>query len=163
MKKLLFIFAVTFFCGTLWVVQAQTQETFVTVEYTEQGTIKTDDFSLGGGIVQILNNSVMIIFSENSSLNRSYVFDDINTMNFERRDVNAIKNVDADKFKVVFDGNTLHITAQQSIGKVSVYSIIGARVAELESDANIAQINLSSLPSGAYIVQARTNIVKIIK
>jgi hypothetical protein len=158
-----FLFAVALLCGAVWVAQAQTQITYVTVEYTEQGTIKTDDFSLEGGLVQILNNSVMIVFAENPALNRTYVFDDINTMNFERRTVNAIENADAETFKVHFDGNILHINAAQSIGKVNVYSITGARVAEVESAAHTAQMNLSALPKGTYIVQTGTNSVKIIK
>jgi len=163
MKKKRLIFAAILLCGAVWVAQAQIQETFVTVEYTEQGTIKTEDFSLEGGIVQILNNSVMIIFSENPSLNRTYVFDNINTMKFERRDVNTIKNVEAENFKIYFDGNTLHISATQSIGTVNVYSITGARVAGVENNAITAQINLSTLPTGVYIVQAGANTVKIIK
>jgi len=163
MKKLLFIFAVTLFCGTVWVAKAQTQETFVTVEYTQQGTVKTDIFSLEGGIVQILNNSVMIIFSDNPALNRTYLFDDINTMNFEKRNVSIHENLGEENFKIYFDGNVLHINSVQTIGKVNVYSITGALVAEVESNANTAQINLSSLPKGAYIVQTGTNNIKIIK
>jgi hypothetical protein len=75
----------------------------------------------------------------------------------------SIENIDANRFNVCFDGNTLYITAVQSIGNINVYSITGARVAEMESDANIAQINLSSLPNGAYIVHVGANKVKIIK
>jgi hypothetical protein len=163
MKKIQIPFAIALFCGALWVAQAQTQETFVTVEYTEQSTIKTDDFSLEGGIVQILNNSVMITFSDNPALNRTYVFDDINTMSFEKRNVSVPENAGEENFKIYFDGNTLHIKAAQTIGKINVYSITGALVAEVDSNANTAQINLSALSNGAYMVQAGTNIVKIIK
>jgi hypothetical protein len=158
-----FLFAVALLCGAFWVAQAQTQATYVTVKYTEQGAIKTDFFSMEGGLVQILNNSVMFVFAENPSLNRSYVFDDVNTMNFEQRNVSILENMNEENFKVFFDGNILHINAAQSVGKVSVYSITGARVAEVKSDAHTAQINLSALPKGTYIVQAGTHSVKIIK
>ncbi|MCL2290115.1 MAG: T9SS type A sorting domain-containing protein [Bacteroidetes bacterium] len=162
MKKQLF-FAALLLCGALWVAQAQTQEKFLTVEYTSQGTIKTDDFSFEGGIVQILNNMVMIIFPANPVLNRIYLFDDINTMNFEQRDVSIVKNVDTEYFKAYFYGGILHITAAQTVGKVNVYSIIGAWVAGIESYADTAQINLSALPKGVYVVQIGARKVKIIK
>ena len=155
-----------FVTALLWSVfglaQAQTQEIFVTVKYTEQGTVKTDNFSLEGGIVQILNNTVLAIFAGNPTLNRVYQFDDINTMSFEQRNVGVSEN-ETENFKVFFDGNTLHITAVQVVGTVSVYSVTGALVAQVESNTNTAQINLSALPKGAYMVQTGTNIVKIIK
>jgi hypothetical protein len=162
MKKV-FIFVAVLLCGTVSAAQAQNQETFVTVEYTTQGTLKTDNFSIEGGKVQIFNNTVMVTFLGNPTLNRIYVFDDISTMNFERRIVNVNEYVDAENFKVYFDGNILHIIAAQTVGVVNVYSITGAWMAGVESDANIAQINLSALPKGVYIVQAGTNKVKIIK
>jgi hypothetical protein len=84
-------------------------------------------------------------------------------MNFERRHVSVLESAIEENFKVFFDGHILHIHATQSVGKVSVYSITGARVAEVESDAHNAQINLSALPKGTYIVQAGTHSVKIIK
>ena len=159
-KPLFFVIAL------LWSViggaQAQTQEIFVTVEYSEQGTVKTDDFSLEGGIVQIKNNTVLALFAGNSALNREYRFDDINTMSFEQRNVGVNEN-ETENFKVFFDGNTLNITAVQVVGAVSVYSVTGALVAQVESSTNTAQINLSALPKGVYMVQAGKNIVKIIK
>jgi len=159
-KPLFFVTALLW--GVIGLVQAQTQEIFVTVKYTEQGTVKTDNFSLEGGIVQILNNTVLAIFEGNPALNRVYRFDDINTMSFEQRNVGVREN-ETENFKVFFDGNTLNITAVQVVGTVSVYSVTGALVAQIESNTNFAQINLSALPKGVYMVQAGTNIVKIIK
>ena len=155
-------FTIALLWGVVGLAQAQTQEIFVTVKYTEQGTVKTDDFSLEGGIVQILNNTVLVIFEGNPALNRVYQFDDINTMSFEQRNVGVSEN-ETENFKVFFDGNTLNITALQVVGAASVYSVTGALVAQVESCTNTAQINLSALPKGVYMVQAGKNIVKIIK
>jgi hypothetical protein len=162
MKKIRLILAVALLCGIVWVAQAQTQETFLTVKFTEAGILKTDDFSFEGGMVQILNNSVMVIFSGNSSLNRTYQFDDIENMKFERRGV-SVGSIDTENFQVYLNGNMLNISAAQSVGKVNVYSITGAWVAGVDSQTNTAQINISALPAGAYIVQAGANVVKIIK
>jgi hypothetical protein len=84
-------------------------------------------------------------------------------MSFEQRPVNAIEDIVAENFKINFDGNTLYISAMQSIGTVNVFSISGAKVISVDSNASNTQINLSALPKGAYIVQAGTNKVKIIK
>jgi hypothetical protein len=161
-KKRLLLFAALLF-SAIWVTQAQTQETFVTVKHYQQGILKTDIISMKGGIAQILNNTVMIFFANNPAQNRSYEFDNINTMNFELRNVSVPENIISENLKVYFDGVTLHITSTQAIGKVIVFSFTGAQVAEVESDTNTAQINLSALPKGAYIVQAGTNKVKFIK
>jgi len=42
-------FATALLWSVVGLVQAQTQEIFVMVDYSEQGTVKTDDFSLEGG------------------------------------------------------------------------------------------------------------------
>jgi hypothetical protein len=164
MKQKRFILLLFLFGASVCVAQAQTQQTYVKVEYTDNGTVKTDDFTLDGGKVQIKNNQVLVIFAENPALNKMYLFDNINSMFFEQRNVGVNENCATEDFKVYLDGSgILSITATQPVGKVSVYSVTGAYVAGMETDAITAQINLSSLPQGVYIVQAGSNIVKIIK
>jgi len=160
MKKQL-LFAVLLLCGAVWAAPVQAQKMYLTVKHVSQGNVVTDDFSLEGGIVQILNNTVSVIYSGNPTLNRTYQFDNIKSMGF--RNVYGVKNIDAENFKAYFDGNILHVTATQTLGTVNVYSITGARMAGVESATNTAQINLSALPNGVYIVQAGTNTVKIVK
>ena len=126
MKQKRFIFLLLLFGVTVWGAKAQTQQTFVKVEYTDNGTVKTDDFSLEGGKVQIKNNQVLVIFAENPSLNKVYLFDNINSMFFERRKVGVNENSATEDFKVYLDGSgILNITATQPVGKVSVYSVTG--------------------------------------
>jgi hypothetical protein len=164
MKPKRFIFLLLLLGVSGWVAQAQTQETFVKVEHLDGATVKTDDFSLKGGYVQIKNNQVLVIFAENPALNKIYLFDNINSMFFEQRNVGVNENSTPEDFKVYLDGSgILYITAAQPIGKVSVYSVTGALVADIENNASNAQINLSAIPKGAYLVQAGTNKVKIIK
>ena len=164
MKKKRFIFLLLLLGVTIWVAQAQTQQTYVKVEYIDNGTVKTDDFSLVGGKVQIKNNQVLVLFAENPALNKTYLFDNINSMFFEQRNVGVDENSATEDFKVYLDGSgILNITATQPVGKVSVYSVTGALVAGTDTHAPTAQINLSALPKGAYFVQAGNNIVKIIK
>jgi len=164
MKRNRFILLLLFLGVSVWVAQAQTKETFVKVEYTDNGTVKTDDFSLKGGYVQIKNNQVLVIFAENPLLNKMYLFDNINSMFFEQRNVGVNENSTTEDFKVYLDGSgILNITATQPVGKVSVYSVTGVYVAGTETDAPTAQINLSAFPKGAYFVQAGSNTVKIVK
>jgi len=164
MKLNRFIFLLLLLGGSVWVAQAQTKETFVKVNYTDNGTVQTDDFSLKGGYVQIKNNQVLVIFPENSLLNKIYVFDNINSMFFEQRNVGVDETCLTEDFKVYLDGSgILNITATQPIGKVSLYSVSGACVYSLETDAPTAQINLAAFPKGAYFVQAGNNTVKIVK
>jgi hypothetical protein len=162
--KLRFIFLLLFFGVSVWGAQAQTQQTYVKVEYLDGTTVKTDDFSFEGGKVQIKNDQVLVIFAANPSLNKVYEFDNINSMFFEQRNVGVNENSATENVTVYLDNSgILNITATQPVGKVSVYSVTGARVAGVESNAATVQINLASLPQGAYFVQAGNNIVKIIK
>jgi hypothetical protein len=159
MKKKLFLFAVVL-SGIVWVAQAQIQETFLTVT-TSSGT---ENFSLAGGEVQILNNAVNIVFAENPALNRHYAFDKVTSLSFEQRNIQSgVESVSAAAFKAIIDNNgVLQISAEQALGAVRVYSLAGVLVATIESSDNTAVINLSAQPQGTYIVQAGKNQVKII-
>ena len=158
-KKLFLLSAVLL--AASWVIQAQNQETFLTV-VTSSGT---DDFSLEGGEVQILNNTVSIVYEEDATLNRSYVFDNVESFTFALRNVTGIESVDVNRFNAYIDKNdVLYISSPvQALGTIHVYAISGTLVASIESDSNTAAFNLSAQPKGAYIVQVGINKVKIIK
>src|SRR5690554_192281 len=75
----------------------------------------------------------------------------------------SVGSVNADDFVSYFDGNILRVSSNKSLDKVFVYAVNGALVAYTENSSNRAEIDLSSLPKGIYIVQVKSNKVKIIK
>ncbi|MDL2312835.1 T9SS type A sorting domain-containing protein [Bacteroidales bacterium OttesenSCG-928-B11] len=185
MKKLLLIITIAILCGAVWTAQAQVQKTFLKVIYVdlvtveinvydpdlamwidvevEQYTVLTDDFPIEGGIVQIRNNEVTVVFADSVEQNRSYLFDDVISMEFEQRTVQGIKEMETIKFSAYFVGDVLHLSSEQMLGNVSIYSITGALVAGINNAGNTAQINLPGLSKGVYIVRAGTSSVKTIK
>lgn len=159
MAKKLFLLSIVLFAVN-WFAPAQNQETFLTV-VTSSGT---DDFSLAGGEVQILNNTVSIVYAENATLNRNYTFDNVKSLSFTLRNATGIDSVAVNKFNAYIDKNdVLNISSVQTLGTVHVYSLSGALVASIESNGNTAAINLSTQPKGTYIVQVGISKVKVIR
>jgi len=63
--------------------------------------------------------------------------------------------------------NTLNLSYSQDISTVEVYNLLGQRISAISVNANQAQIDMSNLPSAAYIVKVTANnqvkTVRVIK
>ncbi|GHT53959.1 hypothetical protein FACS189446_2560 [Bacteroidia bacterium] len=161
MKKIFLIIAMLapFICA-----HSQTKSSYLKVIHRTSGSAAIDEIAFNGGEVSILDNMVTIAFASDPSKNKTYAFDKVVSLAFETRTETAIPEVEDKLFNVFLDKNSvLHIQSLQPIGQVHVYSIMGVLVAQTNSVSTVADIDLSSVPQGVYIVQVDTWKVKIRK
>jgi hypothetical protein len=60
--------------------------------------------------------------------------------------------------------DVLNLSYSQNINKVQVINILGQEVKTVTMDANQAQVDMSNLPSGTYLVKVTSdNQVKTVK
>jgi hypothetical protein len=143
---------------------AQSKNSYLTVVHSTSGTPVADEIAFNGGEITILNNTVTVAFAEKPSNNRTYDFDKIISFAFETRIETAISTVEDVVLSAFIDkSNILHIQSAQAIGRVQVYSIVGTLVALSDTQSTVADINLSHLPTGIYLVKTGDYTQKIIK
>ena len=72
---------------------------------------------------------------------------------------NAISNNTIEGFKFYPNpvDNTLNMTAQNNIEKISITNVSGQEVIKLNPDKTQTQVDMSSLPNGIYFVKAQVN------
>jgi hypothetical protein len=123
-----------------------------------------EDFLLEDAEVLIKGDEVSIVYEKEPEKNRKFDFDRIKTFEFELRSVTGNNKVRAIIFRAYMDGTgMLHVEAEQALGQVNVYTTTGVLVASKKTGDNQAQINLSAVPRGVYVVQTGTNSLLIIK
>ena len=123
-----------------------------------------EEFALTGAEVQIAGNTVTIAYAAEPAKNRSFNFDNVQSFAFELRNVSSVGETKTVSFRAYTDGaGILHIEAEHPLGQVNVYNLSGVAVASAKTDGTQAQINLSALPRGVYIVQSGVNRLSIIK
>lgn len=69
----------------------------------------------------------------------------------------------AKPIRLTCDNNTLRITSQSALGTVDIYSITGTKLRSEMSNSSCADIGISALASGLYIVTTATSSAKFIK
>jgi len=167
-KKLSLLFlALAWILAGVNVNAQETQEAYLKLTHYPTSSSTTpiiDEFSLNRAEVQVKGSEVSINYSAEPAKNRMFNFDLITSFEFVLRTVTAIKNVEASVLKVFLDeAKTLHVEATEALGQVNVYSVTGVLVASQKTGETQAQINLSSAPTGAYIVKTGTKRLLIVK
>lgn len=162
MKKKIYILAValvaTFAC------MYANASSFLKVTYVTEEGLSSDNFSIEGGEVQILDNAVNVVYSGNPDLNKTYVFDDIRSLQFEIQ--TSTGNINSDiRLSVYTDARAgiLYLCAKEPLGLVSIYSIAGTIVSSANSNNTEINIDIKGLCSGVYIVKSGNQIVKFVK
>ncbi|MEA4984770.1 MAG: T9SS type A sorting domain-containing protein [Paludibacter sp.] len=161
MKQKIYILVVALVAMTVSL-QAQASS-FLRVTYATESGTNADNFSIEGGEIQILDNTVNIVFSGNPEQNRTYLFDDIRSLQFEIQ--TSTGNLELDVPLVVYTdkAGVLHLRAMESLGLINVYSIAGTLVASVKSDTTEACIDFKEARPGMYIVKTGNQTVKFIK
>ncbi len=162
MKKKIYILTVALI-ATVACIHAGTS--YLTVNYVTGEGPDSDYFSVEGGEVQILNDTVKIVFASNPTQNRTYNFDSVRSMQF------AGVSVSVDEVKFHSQLNTfvdhkaglLHLKAKEPLGLISIYSVAGNMVTHINTESTEVDINIQNLCSGVYFVKKANHIVKFIK
>lgn len=162
MKKKIYILAVAFIATIAYMYASASS--FLKVTYVTEDGLSSDNFSIEGGEVQILDNAVNVVYPGNPDLNKTYVFDDIRSLQFEVQ--TATGNINSDiKLSVYPDARAgiLCLRAKEPLGLVSIYSIAGTIVSSVNSNSQEVNIDIRELRSGVYIVKSGNQIVKFVK
>jgi hypothetical protein len=135
------------------------------VDYvTEDNTITYDEFSIEAGKVQILDDTVKIVFPSAPDSNRSYAFDAVRSMVFSlQTPTSEVANVQLPVTAYVDKVGTLHLHAAKLIGHVSIYSITGTLVSTFEANSTAAHIDFGKFQAGVYLLKIGNQTVKFVK
>lgn len=137
---------------------------YLKVVYKVGESTDFDMILIDNGEVQILDNDVNVIFSEAPENNKSYLFENLVSLNYEI--VTSTKNPNSDKELTVHyfpNLDNLHLSAKQALGLVKIYSVDGSLVYSTLTDSDNLNINLNTLSHGVYFVSSKNQIVKFLK
>lgn len=137
---------------------------FLTVTYVTEDGQKSDKFSIEGGEIQILDNAVDVVFTGNPDQNKSYIFDEISSLQFETQTVNRNTNP-VMQFKVFTDmgAGVLYLRAEEPMGLINIYSVAGTLVRSVNFNNTEIEINIRDISPGVYMVKKGNQIVKFVK
>ena len=162
MKKKIYILTVALI-ATVACIHAGTS--YLTVNYVTGEGPASDQFSIEGGEIQILNDTAKIVFASNPTQNRTYYFDSVRSMQFT-----PVSSVDEiTKFHsqlntfVDHKAGLLHLKAKEPLGLISIYSVAGNMVTHINTESIEVDINIQNLCPGIYFVKKANYIVKFIK
>lgn len=85
-------------------------------------------------------------------------FDGIYLFEGECNDILAVENNEYISMKVYPNPatNKINLTSENPLGKIALYNLLGQEVLQMESESNKAEINISHLPSGTYILKSES-------
>ena len=133
-------------------------------QMTDTISATMEEFSLTGAEVLIEDNVVSIVYDGKPENNREFDFDRIQSFDFGLRAATGFNKVRTLVLRVYVDkANMLHVEAEKPLGNVDVYAASGALAASLKTNETQAQINLSAVPHGVYVVRSGANSLLIIK
>lgn len=161
MKKKIYILAVALVAMAVCL-QAQASS-YLTVTYVAEGSTSSDNFSIEGGEIQILDNTVNIVFAGNPTQDRTYLFDDIRSLQFEIQTSTGSVNSDAPLAVYTDKAGILYLRATKSLGFVGVYSVAGTLVTTISSNSTETRIDFGKVPPGVYFVKTGNQTVKFVK
>ena len=98
----------------------------------------------------------------------STVYENVEKIYFQDNTTTSVKNIDEQvhpRFSFKFtDGHTITVIGCTKTDRLAVYSINGAKVsADVERTAESIVVDLTSVPSGIYIIRVNTQSFKIQK
>lgn len=160
MKKKIYILAISLVAIAVCL-QAQVSS-FLTVTYVE-GSPSSEEFSVEGGEIQILDNTVNVVFPSNPEQNKNYSFDEISSLKFEKKLFTGNIDYNVPLALYIDKAGILHLNASESLGLVNVYSIAGVLVATTNSNSTEVCIDLGKIFPGVYFVKTRNQTVKFVK
>ncbi|MDR0863986.1 MAG: T9SS type A sorting domain-containing protein [Candidatus Symbiothrix sp.] len=162
MKK---IFLIVVMLSAFIYARSQTPSSYLEVShFTGEGLPVVDSIAFDGGEIIILNDVVTVAFASDPSKNKTYAFGDVVSFKFETRTETAIPTVKEVLFSASIDkSGLLHIQSSRTIDQATVYSVAGILIKQTTSQSNTADIDLSNLPKGIYLVKVGDCTEKIIK
>ena len=105
---------------------------------------------------QTQSTCLTLNFTNGTSLDltASYPVADVETFNFTEGTTASVNAIAGDKtYNVEFIGNSEIVITGQNLTGANVYSVSGAHVASAKANAGVVSVDLSSLPSGIYLIE----------
>ncbi|MBO4941806.1 MAG: T9SS type A sorting domain-containing protein [Muribaculaceae bacterium] len=146
------------FCVALMALVASAQQGMTVLQlHLNDGTV--DKYILHDKPVVTFGDGNLIVTSDKAT--NTYVFSTVEHFDFEEAS-SGVGSVTAEEntFTVCVDGNTLSVAADE-LQWVELYTVNGTKAMSADAVDGVAEVDLSSLPAGVYVVA--TNCHKAIK
>lgn len=143
---------------------AQEVEPYVRITHNEGNNLVEDFFSIEDGVMKILNNDLLFIYSKRPELNRTYEFHMVSKIQFMEQSITSVEFLKENSVVAFIDKDMLlHLSSDKSLGKISVWTITGVNIANIDSKETSASIPLPKADQGIYIIRLTDQTIKLIK
>jgi hypothetical protein len=150
------------FCVALMAFAASAQQQVLTVLQLHLSNGTVDKYILANKPVVSFGDGNLIVTSAEAT--NTYEFNAVENFDFDKittgvDDITAEENT----FTVCFDSNILTVAATE-LQHVEVFGLNGVKVAAASASDGVAEIDLTSIPAGVYVVSTNCHkAVKIVK